>query len=440
MMCPSERQSKMGSTIWLLCVCLALVLITSGCVFQKLKEEIAGLDSTAGLGGIITSQPTSQGKILVFLLAEKDGKKEIRQMTFLDDEGLYLFLVTSGIYQVSAFRDVNGDLQYEEGEPAGYSTKPVVIQLPGRGPQDEEDLELSPTVRLPHGFPRGIRFSINEVGTNVLKAGIVVDLNDDMFSFENARMGFWEPLSFTKKFGVGVYFVEPYDPNKTPVLFVHGASGSPRHFQYLAQFIDRDKYQPWFYYYPSGIQLDRLGNALNYLIAYLHDRYRFDRLYVTAHSMGGLVARSFILKNHFLDKQRYVRLFVSISTPWGGLETAAKGVESAPAAIPSWHDVVPDSPFIRQLFTRQLMPEIPYYLFFSYRGKCSLFMDNNDGSVTLSGALDLRAQEDAVRVVGFDEAHVDILSSPVVLRRYKAILTEADRREQSGLKLFERQN
>ncbi len=417
----------MLSAVRLLCLGLAFVFFLSGCAFLTLKKEVAALESTVGLGGTISSQVPLQGKILVFLTIDKNGSKEIRQMTFLDGEGVYLFLVTSGVYHVSAFMDVNGDLRYDEDEPAGYLEQPIVIQPSKGSPNDEANLELSPFVRLPSGFPRSLQFSINEIGTNVLKAGVVVDLNDDLFSLENARTGFWQPLSFAKKFGIGVYFLEPYDRNKTPILFVHGAAGSPRHFQYLARFIDRDKYQPWFYYYPSGVHLDHLGSALNYLIGHLHERYAFNRLYVTAHSMGGMVARSFILKNHFLEKQRYIRLFVSLSTPWGGLKTAATGVKSAPAAVPSWHDMVPDSPFIQQLFSRQLKPEIPYHLFFSYQGECSMFMDNNDGSVTLRSELDLRAQEDAVRVVGFDEGHVDILYSPVVLSRFSEVLVEADR-------------
>ena len=426
----------MMSVVRPLCLCLALVLATSGCAFLKLKEELAGMESTAGLGGIIHNQSQQQGKILVFLTVEKNSRKEIQQMTFLDQEGIYLFLVTAGVYHVSAFMDVNADLQYDVGEPAAYSGQPIEMRPPAQSPEDEVNLVLSTDVQLPHGFPRSMQFSVNEVGTNLLKAGIVSDLNDNLFSLENARLGFWQPLTFTKRFGVGIYFTEPYDKDKIPILFVHGAAGTPRNFQYLAEFIDKKKYQPWFYYYPSGVQLDRLGNALNYLVSYLHDRYRFDRLYVTAHSMGGLVARSFILKNHFRDKQRYIRLFVSISTPWGGLETAAKGVKSAPAAIPSWHDVVPDSPFIQSLFNHKLKPDVPYYLFFSYRGKCSMFMDNNDGAITLRGALDLRAQEDAVRVKGFDEAHVDILYSPVVLKRYKEVLAQVDQGAKSTRILF----
>ncbi len=52
----------------------------------------------------------------------------------------------------------------------------------------------------------------------------------------------------------------------------------------------------------------------------------------------------------------------------------------------------------------------------------------------------MHPQQDALRVVEFDEAQVDIPSSPVVLRRYKAILAQADRREKPGLRLFGRKN
>lgn len=66
---------------------------------------------------------------------------------------------------------------------------------------------------------------------------------------------------------------------------------------------------------------------------------------VVAHSMGGLVARRFILKNINDHRQDYIRLFISISTPWGGHRMAEKGIDQAPSAIPSWHDMVPNSPF-----------------------------------------------------------------------------------------------
>ncbi len=125
------------------------------------------------------------------------------------------------------------------------------------------------------------------------------------------------------------------------------------------------------------------------------------------------------------EENTYIQLFVSISSPFGGLETALMGVESAPEAIPSWHDVVPGSPFIQSIFNQKLKNRLDYYLLFSHRGDDSMFMDNNDGTVTLRSQLDLRAQKDAVERWGFDEDHVSILSSPDVISIYNEILEKS---------------
>ena len=55
----------------------------------------------------------------------------------------------------------------------------------------------------------------------------------------------------------GLYMLEPYDPNRIPVLMVHGLWSSPLTwmdmFNDLRSFPEiRDRYQFWFYLYPSG--------------------------------------------------------------------------------------------------------------------------------------------------------------------------------------------
>ena len=55
----------------------------------------------------------------------------------------------------------------------------------------------------------------------------------------------------------GLYMVEPYDPNKIPVLMVHGLWSNPvtwmEMFNDLRSFPEiRDQYQFWFYMYPTG--------------------------------------------------------------------------------------------------------------------------------------------------------------------------------------------
>jgi pimeloyl-ACP methyl ester carboxylesterase len=146
------------------------------------------------------------------------------------------------------------------------------------------------------------------------QAGAVVNLADDLFSEEIGAEGFWEPGSFFNKFGGNIYFMEKYDPNKIPILFIHGAGGTPRGWRYFVDHIDRTRYQPWFFYYPTGSRIDGMSYLLFWKLLNLQTKYKFNKLYITAHSLGGLVARSFIV--NYGPRFLYVRLFVSLSTPW----------------------------------------------------------------------------------------------------------------------------
>jgi len=58
-------------------------------------------------------------------------------------------------------------------------------------------------------------------------------------------------------------------------------------------------------------------------------RYKFKELYITSHSMGGLVVRSFLV--NFGNLFPFVTHFISISTPWGGEQLAEMGVKYSPA-------------------------------------------------------------------------------------------------------------
>lgn len=72
-----------------------------------------------------------------------------------------------------------------------------------------------------------------------------------------AQNGLWRPFDFVASSYAGIYFLEPDDPRKTPVLFVHGMQGTPASFATLASKLDRSRFVPWFYYYPSGVHRTR---------------------------------------------------------------------------------------------------------------------------------------------------------------------------------------
>ena len=91
------------------------------------------------------------------------------------------------------------------------------------------------------------------------------------------------------------------------------------------------------------------------------------------------------------------------------------GVDMAPVAVPSWYDMVPDSPFLRSLYAQPLPRATRHFLMFSYRGSFKLVGgENTDGTVSLSSQLSEAAQKAADRVIGFDETHTSVLTSGTV--------------------------
>lgn len=55
------------------------------------------------------------------------------------------------------------------------------------------------------------------------------------------------------------YALEEDEAHKIPVVFVHGIGDSARAFEPIISQLDRDRYKPWFFYYPSGGDLDQLA-------------------------------------------------------------------------------------------------------------------------------------------------------------------------------------
>lgn len=117
----------------------------------------------------------------------------------------------------------------------------------------------------------------------------------------NSTLGLLDPHK-TEKLR-GVYMLEPYDPNRIPVVMVHGLWSSPltwmpmfndlRSFQEL-----RRNYQFWFYQYPTGqpfwISATQMRSDLFELRRSLDPNAIhpvLDQMVLVGHSMGGLVSR-----------------------------------------------------------------------------------------------------------------------------------------------------
>jgi pimeloyl-ACP methyl ester carboxylesterase len=101
----------------------------------------------------------------------------------------------------------------------------------------------------------------------------------------------------------GIYMFEPYQPGKIPVVMVHGLLSSP--ISWAPLFNDlradpqlRERFQFWFYLYPTGNPYlataadlrDTLGQLRQELDPAHRDR-ALDNLVLVGHSMGGLISR-----------------------------------------------------------------------------------------------------------------------------------------------------
>jgi pimeloyl-ACP methyl ester carboxylesterase len=115
-----------------------------------------------------------------------------------------------------------------------------------------------------------------------------------------ATIGLFDP---NKAQGIkGLYMVEPFDPNRIPVVMVHGLWSSPttwmEMFNDLRAFPEiRSRFQFWFFLYPSGqpfwSSAAQLRDTLSEVRATLDPEIRnpnLDQLVLVGHSMGGLVS------------------------------------------------------------------------------------------------------------------------------------------------------
>jgi pimeloyl-ACP methyl ester carboxylesterase len=385
----------------------------------KLQQEQARFDHQVILNGRIESAQVAQGPIVVAALGTAHGKVLVACHQLLAHPGPFRLVLPREDQYVIAFEDRNRNGRYDPGEPVAHLSlaKQASAPYPAFG---RMDLLLSERSSLPEIYPREV-LAEQDAQQPYADLGKAADLEAPMFAERYGKQGFWEPMTFIREARAGVHLLEPYDPQKTPVLFVHGAGGTPQDWRYFIEHLDRTRFQPWVYYYPSGLPLEVSAAWLNDIVVSLHERYRMQRLVVAAHSMGGLVARRFVVLNARETKKDYVRLLVTVSTPWDGVATAGFGAMYSPLAVPSWLDLAPDSSFLRATRNDALPVTVAHHLFYSYLGSTRRPSDT-DGVVTLASQLAAHARTNAAQEHGFSAEHSAILADPSAFERFAEVL------------------
>jgi len=412
------RRKNPLATLLLVAACWLM----AGCTQMfSLRQELRDYDQgVMRIQGELVS-PDCEGCAIVVVVTGPGG--EALSYRIFERDGPFDFTVTRRATGLFAFLDRNANLGFDGDEVSARHVWPA-------------DDERAAPVRLalakaPPGdaiATAGHLFTLrNQIVSGVpMQLDTVTRLDHARFGADNAALGVWQPLTFMRRGLAGIYFLEPYSPKKIPVLFVHGIFGNPRDFEHLVAGLDREKYQPWVLYYPSGLELPVLGQGALAMLNRLWVEYRFENLHLVAHSMGGLLTRSLLKTCREERECHYVRSYTSISSPFGGMESAHSGVAYAPVVVPVWRDLDPRSRFIEGLFAAPLPDGVAHHMMFGYLNTSTLSHASSDGTVPVASQLWPAAQAQASSVLGFNEDHMGILASRATSERLARILAEAD--------------
>lgn len=410
-------------------------------MLRDVHEQVRMMDRACLVSGQVEQAPPLEGQLVVVALTpgepEEGTVPEPIDYTLVDASGRYSFALAPGRYRLMAFEDRDGDLELDGDEPARHAHEDDPFDC---GPGDRlegQGIELAQGDRLAGGGGLSVQGSRNLVAGALASAsslgqltafGEIVPLSDPRFDPERARDSLWRPVDFLRAGNAGVYLAEPLDGERTPVLFIHGVNGSPRVLEPLIDHLDDGRFQPMYYYYASGLRIGQVAWHLDRIMRELEHRHGIERYHVVAHSMGGLVARAWLLERSQRGGRARIASFVSLSTPWAGYPSARQGVEHSPVVVPVWRDMATGSDFLEGLFGQdEASAELPeHHLVFSFRQSGWLPGSSGDGVAALASMLPPRVQRQAATVFGVDAGHVAILSDEVAQARIASLLRQAE--------------
>ena len=401
---------------------LIAVPLLASCSILGLKRQVIKLEAHGTVAVEISPAPTgSPPTYALAWTAIGNGSTQSVGFQRVGSNGLAAFsLSLSNTYSVGAFTDENGNGKYDGTELLAVlrDIHPVPLADP-KARAKILHLNLSRSHTLPTNIVIEIPKENPAMGDSVAIAlGEVATLDDPRFASNTGEEGLWRPLDFLSQNQIGIYYTEPYDPKRVPVIFVYGIGGSVQDWRFMLEHFDRSHYQLWFYQYPSGMRLDKAAGALATGLSLLQERHGFSQCFVVAHSMGGLVSGAAIREAAQPGKANFIRHFVTISTPWGGHAAAEAGIRHLSKPIPAWLDVRPESEFLHGLYSTKLPRGTQHDLIYGEKSVSSRWLDGpNDGVVTVASETDPRIRKNARSVTRFPFEHVEILQQQQTLDR-----------------------
>jgi len=446
-----QRDRRPGlQAIALLLVLLCVSACTAIRRVMDFQDQAAVAKAKVRIFGTIETEGAVEGVLVVITATtaavdESRGRRSSagagREFVGVDSytratPGTFLFFLDSGWYALGAYEDRNSNGLLDTGERVYRLSSAELVDL-APGDRYEADIRLV-DAEVHQGPPVDIlgivEKDVREQGLFALwtfsqKGKVIDSLDEERFGAEQGTFGFWRPVDFLNEELAGIYFLERYDDDRTPVLFVHGALGYPKEFETLFEALDRERFQPWFYFYPSGSSLVGTSNHLAQMIRKLEMELDFDELAIVAHSMGGLVSLGAI--RHYVEEvdRNDIPLLITISSPLGG-DAKAERAEKRPIELPkSINDLNPEGDYMKWLFGQDeeqridkgLAAETEHHMMIGFGGSGEPY---NDGVVSVASQAPPGSQERAASIRIWDESHRSILEAARTADRLNRILDE----------------
>jgi len=397
------------------------IMTLNACSLLEISQQIQKADSIGHIKGIVQLSSPQQGNIIVHRYYLNNKTYISNDFTHANKKGEYQFNTLPGTYYLAAYLDNNHDGEYQVPEYKGLLSlktgqpAPVTVQQGQITTVPAFSLSKK-TPQLNTGYTH--KHAIKKPSNNI---GKLTALNNPLFNRDNYSIGMWKPIQFIEQVGAGLFFLENYQADKIPVLFIHGINGGPLDWQTTIESLDRNHFQPWLIYYPSGLRLNIISDYLITSILHLQNKYQPKHLFIVAHSMGGLVARSTLKKYHQQHpaSANSIKLLMTINSPLSGMVSAGKGVDTSPIILPVWRDLAPNSEFLADLNQWKIPSTVPYHLVFSY-----LTDSSGDGIVSIENQIPLKMQQQATRIYGFNNSHTGTLRDKSFLKIFNHIIEE----------------
>lgn len=402
-----------------LLVLTCLLIALPGCSLREIREQTETADKAGFIRGKVRLATDQKGLVNVLRFRDENNIPVLESQVVASEKGDFMFPVFPGdAHYIVAFIDANGDDRYQPGEHGNYYGEPSTIEVAVGHTLTLDPITISgPVPKVETGVK-----PIDRISAAWKNIGRIATLDDPRFTRENYRMGFWRPFDFLEVAEGGLFFLREYDHGKVPVIFIHGVMGGPPDLRAVIESVDPELFQPWVFYYPTGFRLDMISDYLVEAVTRLQKRHGFRKFNVIAHSMGGLVARSFVKKyiDHSSENKDRLGLVMTVNSPMAGMPAAAAGVKNSPIVVPSWRDVEPDSDFLKEIHSWDWPGEIPYHLVISYiDGK------SGDGTVPLQSQVPLKLQSESTRMYVFNNNHVGTLKDMDFLALFNSILKDS---------------